>query len=171
MKIIYEQNEQTEVLNVRRFRDSDYFTTKDGRIFSIKHGEVKELATNLYNRRKDEYVQVMLYLSYGNKVMYLHRIVAECWLKDFDELLTINHKDFNKKNNNVENLESLSIGDNLRHYYAIYSTKKEQRKFKDKWLNMVFKNKAELNNYMGKSSIYAHYHFKHNPDRFVFLEN
>lgn len=44
----------------------------------------------------------------------VHRMVAETFIPNPMNLPTVNHKDGNKLNNHVENLEWLSVGDNLR---------------------------------------------------------
>lgn len=48
----------------------------------------------------------------------LHRIVAEAFLPDWDTNLTVNHKDGNKLNNDIRNLEMLSNEANVKHYFV-----------------------------------------------------
>ena len=43
---------------------------------------------------------------------YVHRLVAEHFLPDWDPTLTVNHKDENKFNNNVSNLEMMTRSEN-----------------------------------------------------------
>lgn len=45
----------------------------------------------------------------------VHRLVALAFLENPYNLKTVNHIDKNKLNNNVENLEYMSIGDNVRY--------------------------------------------------------
>lgn len=164
---------QKQILDVRKFRNTDYLTTSTGRIFSLKRGKLTELCINSKNRRSDEYIQVWIKFSTGGKIMYLHRIIAECWLEGFNKKLTVNHIDMNKKNNNVENLECISLTKNLKTYHQNKTTeyKRESRWFLDKKTNMIFKTKTDMNKYLNKSHIYAHYQFKHNPDRFVYIDD
>jgi len=49
----------------------------------------------------------------------VHRIVAMCWLKDYDEKLEINHIDGNKQNNNIENLECVTSKENKQHALSV----------------------------------------------------
>ena len=55
--------------------------------------------------KKNGYVQIMI----GNKgekrkLLYIHRLVAEAFLKPNDEIKTVTHKDGDKLNNMVSNL-------------------------------------------------------------------
>lgn len=46
---------------------------------------------------------------------YIHRLVAIHFLENPTNLREVNHKDGNKQNNNVNNLEWVSLIDNLKH--------------------------------------------------------
>ena len=48
----------------------------------------------------------------------LHRLVALTFIPNPDRLPTVNHKDGNKENNAVYNLEWMSLGDNVRHAWS-----------------------------------------------------
>lgn len=51
------------------------------------------------------YLQVYLYKDGKRKFCKIHRLVASAFLDNPDNLPQVNHKDENKTNNNVENLE------------------------------------------------------------------
>ena len=71
-------------------------------------GKVKSLIKNrILNERKQDngYVSVMLYKDRCAKFHSIHRIVAEAFLENKDNKPFVNHKDENKRNNHVENLE------------------------------------------------------------------
>lgn len=53
----------------------------------------------------------------GQKIIYknIHRLVAECYLPNLDSLPQVNHKDSNKENNHVSNLEWCSASHNKKH--------------------------------------------------------
>lgn len=81
----------------------DYFVTDDGRVFSTKRGEMKELKPG---RNKDGYLTVLLCRDDGaRKRLYVHRLVATVFIPNPDNLPCVNHKDENKTNNCVDNLE------------------------------------------------------------------
>lgn len=47
----------------------------------------------------------------------VHRLVAEIWLSNSENKRTVNHKDWNKLNNHVDNLERATDGENNLHAY------------------------------------------------------
>lgn len=50
--------------------------------------------------------------------VYVHRLVAEAFIPNPDNLPEVNHIDGNRSNNAVHNLEWVSHADNMRHAYA-----------------------------------------------------
>lgn len=48
------------------------------------------------------------------KTVYIHRLVAEAFLPDWDPSLQVNHKDKNKQNNCIDNLEMLTDSENKK---------------------------------------------------------
>lgn len=51
----------------------------------------------------------------NQKHRYLHRLVAEHFIENNECLPTVNHKDKNRKNNRVDNLEWMSYSENNAH--------------------------------------------------------
>lgn len=80
---------------------SNYRIYPDGRIYSEF---INRFITPAFDSKK--YLQVTLVNDLGErKTIKLHRLVASAFLPNLDEKREINHKDFNKTNNSVENLE------------------------------------------------------------------
>ena len=50
-----------------------------------------------------------------NYTLRIHRLVAKAFLVNPNEKTDVNHKDGDKKNNNVENLEWLNQGEHIKH--------------------------------------------------------
>ena len=100
-----------QVSNLGRIkRKSRIIKCKNNRIFQVNEKIMKPfdngkgylVITLMTNKRKNEYV---------------HRLVAKCFLTNYNEKKVVNHLDFNKKNNCVSNLECISQKENI--YYSI----------------------------------------------------
>lgn len=63
------------------------------------------------------YERVRLTDGINKKTFRVHRLVAKYFVNNPENFKEVNHKDFNKKNNNFENLEWCSRMYNMRHYF------------------------------------------------------
>lgn len=70
---------------------------------SYRHTGKRELLS--LKTEKDGYKKVLLYKEGKRKMFTVHRLVAEAFLPRVDGLDFVNHKDENKSNNAVDNLE------------------------------------------------------------------
>lgn len=52
----------------------------------------------------------------GHKVLYIHRLVAYNFISDPGVYMEVNHKDGDRLNNHIDNLEWSTRQDNMRHY-------------------------------------------------------
>ena len=83
-------------------------------------GRVKSLGNNKFGKEKilkpqktyDGYLQVDLYKDGKLKHSKVHRLVAEAFIQNPNNLYTVNHKDEVKTNNVASNLEWMSRKDN-----------------------------------------------------------
>jgi len=55
----------------------------------------------------------------GRKAYKLHRLICMIHLEDYNCKLQVNHKDGNKSNNNITNLEMVTAKQNVRHYFDV----------------------------------------------------
>ncbi len=79
-------------------REDGTITNKDGSV-KTPYGKGYDAVKLYYNGRFNQH--------------YVHRLVAEAFIDGRDE--TVNHKDGNKRNNHVSNLEWMSYSDNNKH--------------------------------------------------------
>jgi hypothetical protein len=81
-------------------------------------GDVRNSETGLVlknNTDKYGYHTVTLWLDKVPKTLKVHRLVATCFIENPDNKEQVNHKDGNKKNNFVNNLEWSTPIENIRH--------------------------------------------------------
>jgi hypothetical protein len=80
-----------------------------------------EVRSNIYNKilkpalKKTGYFGVVLYLDGKTKHCSIHRLVAKSFLPNPDNLPEVNHKDGNRLNNCVDNLEWVTAKQNTQH--------------------------------------------------------
>lgn len=92
-----------------------YEVSNLGRIKSLertkksRNGTVQKVAEKIralsYGTKGDSYAYVVLSKNGKNKTFLVHRIVAQVFLENPNDLPIINHKDENKRNDSVDNLE------------------------------------------------------------------
>lgn len=88
--------------NYKKIKDfEDYLIYEDGRVWSTKTNKFIKGGKN----KEDGYCFVGLCSKGVLKNKYRHRLVAEAFIQNPNNYKCINHKDENKQNNNVENLE------------------------------------------------------------------
>lgn len=59
-----------------------------------------------------------LEVNLSKKSKYVHRLVAEAWLGEIPKGFNVNHKDGDKSNNNVLNLEIVTYSQNSKHAFG-----------------------------------------------------
>ena len=82
-----------------------------GRVRNIKYNR---FLTNHLNHKG--YNRTCLCKNSKQKVMRIHRLVAEAFIPNPESKQEVNHKDFDKTNNKVSNLEWVTGKENIRHY-------------------------------------------------------
>lgn len=99
--------------------DVNYLIYSDGRLFSKKakrflKGKIDNIGYQVYSLAiKNELT------GKKGKMLYAHRLVAEYFIPNPDNLPVVNHKDENKLNNNVDNLEWVTYSDNSKKHLEL----------------------------------------------------
>lgn len=92
-----------------------YLITEDGKVWAKHLSRFLKPVDNGLG-----YLQYKIRDNTGKrKAFYAHRLVALCYLDNPSELTDVNHKDGNKSNNHVSNLEWSSHKDNLKHAHKL----------------------------------------------------
>lgn len=84
-----------------------YEVSNFGNVRNIRSGTVRK-QTDRKGYRK---------IRINNKDVSIHRLVAETFLEQEHDGLQVNHKDGNKANNRVDNLEWVEASENVKHAY------------------------------------------------------
>ena len=113
-----------EIWKDKKDYEGHYQVSNFGRVKSIKFG--KEII--LKQKIKDGYYYVGLSKNGIAKNYFVHRLVAQAFLPNPNNLPCVNHKDEDKLNNNVDNLEYCSYS-----YNNTYGTRLER--VRDKQIN------------------------------------
>jgi len=104
----------------------DYYISPDGTIYSTKYskrynheGKLRLLKPRTH---PSGYLYAGLFKGVGSSKQRLwrrvHRLVVESFIGPIPDGLEVNHKDLNKHNNNVSNLEIVTRRQNIIHFHA-----------------------------------------------------
>jgi hypothetical protein len=98
----------------------------------------------------------------NRKPVYVHRLVAECFIPNPLNLSEINHRNGNKQDNRMENLEWVTRKENMRHAIKnnLFDNKGEKHKVAKLTDAEVYKIKYELK-HIGSSELGRMYNVSH----------
>lgn len=105
--------------------DGRYLATEDGKIYN-KFGEEKTPFIS-----KTGYLRVKLYMGNNKYKNYsVHQLIAQTFIPNPNNLPQVNHKDTNKLNPNVNNLEWSTQSGNIKHAMnnGLYSKQLDNQK-------------------------------------------
>ena len=126
-----------EVSTLGNVRSVDRKSIRNGSLATIKGMFLKP-------RRIKGYLRVTLYQGSRNikKQLFVHRLVAEAFIANPDCLPCVNHKDENRENNRLENLEWCT-----HEYNSNYGTAIERRVKNQDWKSIAEKQSTPVNQY------------------------
>jgi|LauGreDrversion4_2_1035121.scaffolds.fasta_scaffold475800_1 hypothetical protein len=126
----------------------NYFVTKDGKVFNTINSKQNILDTPVeikaHQNKVTGYMQTTLQnkaTGMKAKTLYVHRLVAETYLeKPSNKHTQVNHKNFNKADNRIDNLEWVTPQQNKTHANILIS-------------NLVLQNHLKVNDRLLKVGI------------------
>lgn len=139
--------------------EGKYQVSNLGRVKSLKdsHGKYREKILNI-KPEEYGYIRVILYREGKSRHFSVHRLVAEAFIPNLDGLSQVNHKDENKQNNRVDNLEWCD-----RKYNCNYGTRNKRAseklkgiEFTEEHKNKLSKTRKEKDLSKGKNNPKAH---------------
>lgn len=96
-----------------------YQISRNGEVRSLVGNNGKYKTPRVLKLREDVngYLRVSLFLNGKEKRYMVHRLVAGAFIEREEKLNIVNHKDSDRKNNSVENLEWCTQSQNILHGY------------------------------------------------------
>lgn len=99
-----------------------YLVNRDGELLRKQclDGKGRKLSEKLlkaYLNQKLGYYVYSISFNGKNKVLYMHRLIAEAFIPKIEGKPGINHKDGDKQNNSIANLEWVTHKENIQHAF------------------------------------------------------
>jgi hypothetical protein len=145
-----------------------YQASSEGRIRSSKgkttsnaHAKERHWKSRIMKGRGDRYAtgkRVSLWKDGKCKDFLVARLVAFTFLGTPQKGYTVNHKDGNRLNNAVSNLEWLSLADNIRHGFdtGLYAASQRSVRLKNRHGTIIeFPSMSSASRFLGKSHGYV----------------
>ena len=133
----------------------DYIISNLCRVISFKANKPRILKS--FINKSNGYSAIRLYENGKGKSFYIHRLIAQHFLEDFDCNLCVDHIDRNKINNDISNLRMVTFSINNRNVGASKNNKSGYRgvffdKVTKKWKVSikVGDKRAYIGRYMSK---------------------
>lgn len=131
----------------------DYYISNFGNVYSKKSGLLKKLIPALDGQKN--YLLIGLSRNGQRHRKLVHRLVAQAFIPNPHQLPEVNHRDKNKKNNHVSNLEWCTRKENLEDSYSTMSPNRNFNKC------TLIVNNEEVGEFDGviRAAKFAHEHY------------
>jgi hypothetical protein len=121
---LFVNNEMLESDHVKEINGfHGYYVSDCGVVYSAGGHLYKQAHVLVPREDKNGYLDVGIYKDKKRYFRRIHRLVAEAFIPNPDNLPQVNHIDGNVKNNRVENLEWCTCSDNLKHSFRVLHRK------------------------------------------------
>lgn len=121
------ENDHYEVSNDGQIRSKDRYVKNSAKTERFIKSKIKD---QFIRSNTCQYRYVQLYKDDKPKSHAVHRLVAEAFIVNPDSKPQVNHKDGDKLNNHVSNLEWVTCQENLQHAWDTGLQSKEKMKLR-----------------------------------------
>ena len=111
-----EKNNTQEIWKVIAECNGTYHISNHGQVKSYKYGKERILKRSLLG---NGYLAVHICTNGKPKLATIHKLVANAFIENPDNKPQVNHKDGNKTNNHIDNLEWVTAKENQQHAWQI----------------------------------------------------
>lgn len=118
-----------------------YQVDDEGNIYGI-HGRKMSLHAN-----NNGYLHTMVRIDGENQTIFAHRAVAIAFVPGYKPGLTVNHKDGNKQNNHADNLEWMTMQENIQHAHGVLKCHQGTKNHRAKAITATHKRTGETRHY------------------------
>jgi hypothetical protein len=138
---------------MKQFRNTQYYITDKLEIYNIITKRFVKPYLAQYSKNSTKRYNIGLYIDGSRKNLLYHRILAEVFIPNPNNLPQINHIDGNPLNNNISNLEWCSALKNNLHaiHTGLRPTKLDQDKADD--IRKQLSNKVSVKDIMSQYNI------------------
>ena len=145
-----------EASSCGRIRTKEGKTTRSAR-YDIRHWKQRVLKPRKSTIYGKERYHVSLWKNGKPKDYSLPRLIALTWVSGFTDGMTVNHIDNDPTNNRIDNLEWVSLAENIRKGFdtGAYSSKCPVSLLTPSGETLSFTSLSECSRYLGRNESYV----------------
>lgn len=131
-------------------------TTEGKTTYSVRHG-VRHWKSRILKPKginSTTGYRVSLWKNKTHKDFLVARLITTTWIGSVSKDMTVNHKNGNRFDNRINNLEWLSLADNIRHgfYNGLYTTQIPITLINKNGEFLPFRSMAEASRFLGRNT-------------------